>query len=80
VTDMALSNYLNKIIERNLENRAQEIDPYLYPRVNVNPSFAQRKRAADVPSSQIIVWLTIYDGASVRRKRIITSRAVRTGR
>jgi hypothetical protein len=84
---MGFPKYYEDIIELRGENRARIEFEYQHPQSNVKPtvptkSFAQRRRAADVPSPQILVWLTIFDDASPagRRKSFITSRAVRTGR
>jgi hypothetical protein len=84
---MALAKYYEDIIERRGDNRARIEFKYQHPQTNVRraastKSFAHRRQAADVPSPQIVVWLTIFDDESPagRRKSIITSPAVRTGR
>jgi hypothetical protein len=82
---MANSSYLNKIVERRLEGGARVTDEsqYQFKRIFPTEPFAQRRRAADVPSSRIRVQVIILnDPASpkVRRMWFRTSRAVRTGR
>jgi hypothetical protein len=82
---MALAKYYEDIIELRGENRASIEFEYQHPQANIRRAVSTvsptERRRADVPSSKIIVWLTIIDASPVaRRIRFVTSRAVRTVR